>query len=206
MTTYKFKKEHIPNYLTIFRILLVPIIIVLLLVNSPSLYTLKLWGANFITINETTFAATMFFLIACITDWLDGYLSRKYKWESKFGKFWDPLADKILVNSVLFCLASPQRNLIPIWIPIIILIRDILIDGFRMNMKNNNVVIPANIYGKIKTTCLMLAIIYVLFLGNPIYNVGNLYYWLIQNMLMYASMALSITSGIIYVYAWINKH
>lgn len=118
----------------------------------------------------------------------------------------NPLADKILVNAVLFCLASPQQNLLPIWIPIIILIRDIIIDGFRLNMKKNNVVVSANIYGKIKTICLMIGIIYLIFLGNPIWNVGNLYYWLIQNMLMYWATILCIVSGIIYILPVIKQN
>lgn len=197
---FVFKKQSIPNYLTCLRIIVVPIIITLLLVNSATLYNFHLWNNNlFIDINITTLVAGILFILASLSDALDGYLARKYQWISEFGKFWDPLADKILVNAVLFCLASPQQNLLPIWIPIIILIRDIIIDGFRLNMKKNNVVVSANIYGKIKTICLMIGIIYLIFLGNPIWNVGNLYYWLIQNMLMYWATILCIVSGIIYI-------
>lgn len=197
---FVFKKQSIPNYLTCLRIIVVPIIITLLLVDSSTVYSFHLWNNNlFVDINITTLVAGILFILASLSDALDGYLARKYQWISEFGKFWDPLADKILVNAVLFCLASPQQNLLPIWIPIIILIRDIIIDGFRLNMKKNNVVVSANIYGKIKTICLMIGIIYLIFLGNPIWNVGNLYYWLIQNMLMYWATILCIVSGIIYI-------
>lgn len=199
MKWYKPTKENLPNYLTIARIALVPIIVVLLLVSSSSFYVLKLWDNYEINISICTFIAAILFVLASLTDAIDGYLARKYNWISNFGKFWDPLADKILVNTILFCLASPQQNLVPIWIPIIILVRDIIIDGVRLTASTKNIVLAANVYGKIKTITLLIGLIFLLFFGGALINVGNLYYWLIQNLLMYIATLLSIISGIIYV-------
>ena len=195
-----FKKEYIPNYLTIIRILIVPIIIPILLINfGPEIYSFS-FKDSIITIHLNVILGVILFIIASVTDALDGFLARKYKWISNFGKFWDPLADKILTNSVLFCLASPNINLVPIWIPIIMLIRDVIIDGTRMVASNQNIVIAANIYGKLKTVNLMIAIIIIMFIGVN-YNLSNpIYYWCIQNFLMYTSLVLCIISGIIYMY------
>lgn len=199
MKWYKPVKENIPNYLTIARIAIVPIIVVLLLVSSNNLYTLQLWDNYKVNVSICTFIAAILFVLASLTDAIDGYLARKYNWISDFGKFWDPLADKILVNAVLFCLAAPQQNLVPIWIPIIVLIRDIIIDGVRLTASTKNIVLAANIYGKIKTITLLIGLIFLLFFGGAQANVGALYYWLIQNLLMYIAMSLSVISGIIYV-------
>ena len=194
-----FKKEYIPNYLTIIRILIVPIIIPILLINfGPIIYSFSFQNTN-IDIKLNLLIGAILFIVASITDAADGYLARKYKWISNFGKFWDPLADKILTNSTLFCLAAPNLNLIPIWIPIIMLIRDIIIDGTRMVASNQNIVIAANIYGKLKTVNTMIAIILVMFIGVSYTVDSGIYYWLIQNFLMYTSLALSLISGIIYV-------
>lgn len=199
MKWYKLAKQNIPNYLTIVRIAIVPIIVILLLVSSSNLYTLKIWDNYQIQVSICTFVAGILFVLASLTDALDGYLARKYNWISDFGKFWDPLADKILVNAVLFCLASPQQNLVPIWLPIIVLIRDIIIDGVRLTASTKNIVLAANIYGKIKTITLLVGLIFLLFFGSSFSNVGSLYYWLVQNFLMYIATSLSVISGIIYV-------
>lgn len=206
MRTNIFKKSNIPNYLTIFRIALVPVIIVLLLINNTFVvYTVKLWNNYSIKINLLTLLAAILFIIASFSDFLDGWLARKYQWISNFGKFWDPLADKILTNSVLFCMASIHQNLLPIWIPIIFTVRDIIVDGIRLYSINQNIVLSANIYGKIKTFVLMIAMIYLLFMGNPIANVGSLYYWLVQNFMIYISLFFCILSGIIYSLPLIKK-
>ncbi len=195
-----FKKEQIPNYLTIIRILIVPIIIPILLINfGPQIYSFSFHDLT-ISFKLNMLIGVILFIIASITDALDGFLARKYNWVSNFGKFWDPLADKILTNSVLFCLASPNINFVPIWIPIIMLIRDIIIDGARIAALNKKVIIAANWYGKIKTIVLMIAIIIIMFIGiNHNYDNG-IYYWLIQNFIMYISLILCIISAIIYMY------
>lgn len=207
--SFKLSKEQIPNILTIFRILLVPVIIVLMLVQfGPVIYSYSLnsndIGLNpqsgFVVINLNILLAAIFFIIASLTDAIDGYVARKMNWISNFGKFWDPLADKILTNSVLFCLASPQLNIVPIWIPIIMLIRDIVIDGTRMMSAKNNIVVAANWWGKIKTINIMIAIIVSFFIGNNKDHVTVAYYWAAQNILMYTSTALCLISGAVYGY------
>ena len=206
MRTNIFKKSNIPNYLTLFRIALVPAIIALLLINSTFVvYTVKLWNNYSIKINLLTLLAAILFIVASFSDFLDGWLARKYQWISNFGKFWDPLADKILTNSVLFCMASTNQNLLPIWIPIIFTIRDIIVDGIRLYSVNQNIVLSANIYGKIKTFVLMVAMIYLLFMGNAIVNVGPLYYWLVQNFMIYIALFFCILSGVIYSLPLIKK-
>lgn len=194
-----FKKSNIPNFLTIFRIILTVVIIPLLLINNQQIiYKVQLWENYYIEINILTLVSATLFVVASISDAIDGFLARKFQWISNFGKFWDPLADKILTNSVLFCLASNNQNIIPIWLPIIFLIRDIVIDGIRFNASNKQIVIPANIYGKLKTIILMIGLVFCLFMGNNYNNVGNLYYWLIQNILIYFACIFSILSGFIY--------
>ena len=196
-----FKKSNLPNFLTIFRIAIAVVIIPLLLIpNKTFVYHITLWNSNFINLNVLTLIASILFIIASISDAIDGYLARKFHWISNFGKFWDPLADKILTNTVLFCLASSNQSIVPIWLPIIFLIRDIIVDGIRFNLANKQIVVPANIYGKIKTITLMIGIVFCLFLGNNYNNVGTIYYWAIQNMLIYISAILAILSGIIYAF------
>lgn len=196
-----FKKSNIPNFLTVFRIAIAVVIIPLLLIpNKTSIYHITLWNSNFIDLNVLTLIASILFIIASISDAIDGYLARKFHWISNFGKFWDPLADKILTNTILFCLSSSNQSIVPIWLPIIFLIRDIIVDGIRFNLANKQIVVPANIYGKIKTITLMIGIVFCLFLGNNYNNVGTIYYWAIQNMLIYISAILAILSGIIYAF------
>ena len=196
-----FKKSNLPNFLTVFRIAIAIVIIPLLLIpNKTFVYNITLWNSNFINLNVFTLIASILFIIASISDAIDGYLARKFHWISNFGKFWDPLADKILTNTVLFCLASSNQSIVPIWLPIVFLIRDIIVDGIRFNLANKQIVVPANIYGKIKTITLMIGIVFCLFLGNNFKNVGTIYYWAIQNMLIYISAILAILSGIIYAF------
>lgn len=195
-------KKNIPNILTIFRIALVPLIIVFILVHfGPNIYVINLNNDYIIQINLNLFLASLLFIICCFTDFLDGFLARKWNVTSSFGKFWDPLADKILVNSVLFALSS--IGLLPIWIPILILIRDIIMDGSRMWCSKKNIIIVANIWGKIKTFVLMTGIIYLMFFGITQNN--GFYFWGIQLVLMYISVILSYTSLIIYNIEIIRK-
>lgn len=207
MSKFKFEKKQIPNILTVFRILLVPVIIVLMLVQfGPTVYEYKITSSDnyFVQIKLNILLSAIFFIIASLTDAIDGFVARKMNWVSNFGKFWDPLADKILTNSVLFCLASPQLNIVPIWIPIIMLIRDVIIDGTRMMSAKNNIVVPANWWGKVKTINIMIAIIVAFFIGGNYHNVTSAYYWAAQNILMYTSTVLSLVSGVIYYVKFIQ--
>ena len=150
---------NLPNKLTVFRVILIVPFVLLLLGGYAQ------WGwftAVFGTILEyTDYIALALFIIASLTDLLDGKIARKYNLVTNFGKFMDPLADKLLVCAALICLIELQR--IPAWIVIIIISREFIISGVRLVAADNRVVIAANYWGKFKTTfqmimvCLMIA-------------------------------------------------
>lgn len=129
-----------------FRVILIPFFVVFLLVDIT---TYDKW------------IALAIFIIASLTDLLDGKIARKYNLVTNFGKFMDPLADKLLVCSALICLVELDR--IPSWMVIVIISREFIISGFRLIASDNGVVIAASYWGKFKTTfqmvmiCLMIA-------------------------------------------------
>ncbi|MDE6404447.1 MAG: CDP-diacylglycerol--glycerol-3-phosphate 3-phosphatidyltransferase [Lachnospiraceae bacterium] len=137
---------NLPNKLTIFRVILIPFFVVLLLFDITA---------------YDKWVALAIFIIASLTDFLDGYIARKYNLVTNFGKFMDPLADKLLVCSAMICLVELAR--IPAWIVIVIIAREFIISGFRLVASDNGVVIAASYWGKFKTTfqilmiCLMIA-------------------------------------------------
>ncbi|MBP5783162.1 CDP-diacylglycerol--glycerol-3-phosphate 3-phosphatidyltransferase [bacterium] len=141
-----FQKKNIPNALTIFRIILMIIVIIFVLVPfGPICYSLKLNGAvssatASFQLNEIL--AAILFVIASLTDFLDGYIARKYHWVSDFGKIWDPLADKLLVDGVLICFA--YLSLIPIWVCVLLILRDFIVDAFRMHALSKQIIVPAS--------------------------------------------------------------
>ena len=143
---------NLPNKLTIFRIILVPIMVIIPLLNIPGAFLgipLTYWIINFI------------FIIASITDKLDGHIARKTNQVTSFGKFADPLADKILVLSAMLLLVELGK--IPSWIPIIILTREFIVSGYRLiAVEKGGKVIAASIFGKIKTVTQITAIIIAL--------------------------------------------
>lgn len=137
-----------PNKLTVFRILLVPIMVIVSLINIP----VEILGIplNFIIID-------LIFIIGALTDKLDGYLARKNNQITNFGKFLDPIADKILVISAMLILV--EANKLPAWIPIIIITREFAVSGYRLiAVEQNGKVIAANMWGKLKTVTQMIAI------------------------------------------------
>lgn len=137
---------NLPNKLTIFRVILIPFFVLLMLVDITP---------------YDKWIALAIFIVASLTDLLDGKIARKYNLVTNFGKFMDPLADKLLVCSALICLVSLGR--IPAWIVIVIIAREFIISGFRLIASDNGVVIAASYWGKFKTTfqmvmiCLMIA-------------------------------------------------
>lgn len=132
---------NLPNKLTIFRVILIPFFIIALLVPGIS-------AGNWI--------ALAIFIVASLTDLLDGKIARKYNLVTNFGKFMDPLADKLLVCSALICLVELSR--IPSWMVVIIIAREFTISGFRLIAADNGVVIAASYWGKFKTTFQMIAV------------------------------------------------
>lgn len=159
-------KLNFPNTLVLVRLLLVPIIIVLLLVHpDQALYTFNegnILDNHVYGIYWTDLVAGILFLIASITDYVDGWYARKHDQITTFGKLFDPLADKILVNSTLIIFGA--RGIIPIVFVIIFVVRDILVDGLRMMLASNNVVLAADKWGKLKTIFQMIGLTLLFFI------------------------------------------
>lgn len=138
---------NLPNKLTIIRVILVPVFVILMLVpfgEAPCEGIYK-W------------IALAVFVIASLTDMMDGKIARKYKIVTNFGKFMDPIADKLLVCSAMICLVELGR--IPAWAVIIIIGRELIIDGFRLVASDSGVVIAASYWGKSKTVFQMIMVI-----------------------------------------------
>lgn len=140
---------NLPNKLTIFRIILVPIMVIIPFFNIKG---------EFLGIPITWLLVDLIFIIASITDKLDGYLARKNNQVTTFGKFLDPLADKILVLSAMIMLVEMAK--LPAWIPIIVLAREFMVSGYRLvAVEKGGKVIAASKWGKIKTVTQVIAII-----------------------------------------------
>lgn len=143
--------------------------------------------------NWARITALVIFIVASLTDLIDGKWARKKKLVTNLGAFLDPLADKILVNLAFLVLV--YLNIIPLWVFAIILIRDFAIDGMRMMAAREGVTIPASFYGKIKTTTQMTALIILLL--NLILNLEVL--TILGNVALYIALILTIFSGVDYL-------
>ena len=142
---------NLPNKLTILRVIMIPFFVLALLYNGGENQTLR-------------YVAAAIFIIASLTDMLDGKIARKYNLVTNFGKFMDPLADKLLVCSALICLVELKE--LPAWMVIVIISREFIISGFRLVASDNGVVIAASYWGKFKTTFQMIAVA-LLIVGIP---------------------------------------
>lgn len=165
---------NLPNKLTILRILLIPIFM-LIVVPIPQwmveLSFLSFISPQMISINNFinnygNYVAALIFIIASSTDALDGYIARKTKQITKFGKFLDPIADKLLVTAALIALV--ERGDLSTWVAVIIIGREFMITGLRLVAASEGIVIAASNWGKIKTITQMIAIIAMLFKNYPI--------------------------------------
>lgn len=141
-------KMNLPNKLTVLRVLLVPIFIIFLLLSNKTYFM-------FFRI-----LPLIVFVGAAITDAMDGYIARKHNFITDFGKFMDPLADKLLVCAALICFV--EIGYISSWIVVIIISREFIISGFRMLASSKGITIAANIWGKIKTVVQMILVILIL--------------------------------------------
>lgn len=194
---------NLPNKLTIARIIMAIMIIIILLGGS---YTVSLFGFEIpkLFINEAIvidfkyIIAGILFILASLTDFLDGYIARKYNLVTDFGKLIDAIADKILVNSVLIILAA-QGFIHPI-IPVIIIIRDSIVNSIKMLAASKGKVVAAIKSGKVKTACLMVGIVLTLFYNLPfeLWNIS------IAKLLLFIATILSVISGV--QYYSLNKH
>ncbi len=190
---------NFPNFLILIRFFLAIIVIIMLMFVPYSIDQ----GFYFVIFNSKVswinIIALILFIFASFTDWLDGYLARKNNKVTNFGKFFDPIADKILINSVLAFFVLYLY--IPIWIFIILFIRDILVDGLRMNLALKEKALAANRYGKLKTLFQMLSIV-IIFIFHPSPNSqGNYDYTSLQNLWLiplYLALFFSVYSGVNY--------
>jgi len=205
-----FCKQNIPNMLLVLRMLLVPAIVTLMIldvyIGSARIYSIKSLTNKLPYCDITLFMliAGCLFVFASITDFLDGFLARKYKWVSDFGKLWDPIADKVLINSTLICLC--WHGMVPIFVPVIMIARDVIVDAKRMVAAKDRIVVAANIYGKMKTVLQMVGVIFVFFICC---NASDGYddpamWWGVQNFVLYAATIVSVISGVVY-FKQINK-
>ena len=171
---------NLPNKLTVMRMILIPFFVFFMLAPYFEGY------GNYI--------ATAIFIIASLTDMLDGKIARKYNLVTNFGKFMDPLADKLLVCSAMICLIPSGK--LPTAIVIVIIAREFIISGFRLVASDNGIVIAANYWGKFKTVSQMAMIIVLIAdLGGVFDLIGQILIWL--------ALALTIISLIDYV--WTNR-
>ncbi len=179
------KKMNIPNKLTIFRVILILPFVLLLLSGSWEWSAALSGGLG----KYVDYIALGIFIVASLTDLIDGHIARKYNLVTNFGKFMDPLADKLLVCAALIALV--ELNRIPAWIVILIISRDFIISGFRLVASDNHVVIAASYWGKFNTVyqmvmvCLMIADI-------PQLRV-------VTNIIMWIALALTMISLIDYL-------
>ena len=165
---------NLPNKLTIARVIMIPLFLICLYLN----------------IGCGKYIAVGIFILASLTDLLDGKIARKYNLVTNFGKFMDPLADKLLVCSALIALVDLNR--IAAWIVIIIIAREFIISGFRLVASDNGIVIAASYWGKFKTVSQMFMVIVMIMDLGGVFDV-------IGTVLMWAALILTIVSLIDYI-------
>ena len=168
---------NLPNKLTTLRVIMIPFFVFFLLWQNGENYTFRM-------------IALALFIIASRTDLLDGKIARKYNLVTNFGKFMDPLADKLLVCSALICLI--ELNALPAWMVIIIISREFIISGFRLIASDNGVVIAASYWGKFKTTFQMVSVVLLILDIPALAFVTTICVWI--------ALVLTIVSLVDYIY------
>ena len=167
---------NLPNKLTILRLIMIPFFVAALLYDG---------GAN----QNMRYVAAALFIIASLTDMLDGKIARKYNLVTNFGKFMDPLADKLLVCSALICMIELRE--LPAWMVIIIISREFIISGFRLVASDNGVVIAASYWGKFKTTFQMIGVVLLIFNIPALSTLTTIIVWI--------ALALTVISLVDYI-------
>ena len=168
---------NLTNKLTTLRVIMIPFFVFFLLWQNGENYTFRM-------------IALALFIIASLTDLLDGKIARKYNLVTNFGKFMDPLADKLLVCSALICLI--ELNALPAWMVIIIISREFIISGFRLIASDNGVVIAASYWGKFKTTFQMVSVVLLILDIPALAFVTTICVWI--------ALVLTIVSLVDYIY------
>ncbi len=191
-------KLNLANKLTVFRILLVPIMVIIPYLGLKGEY---------LGIPITMLIMEAIFIIASITDKLDGYIARSRNEITTFGKFLDPLADKILVLAAMILLVEEGK--IPAWIPVIILTREFIVSGYRLIAAGKGgEVIAASIFGKIKTVTQMIALILIFIDNNCFFEFanGNLSgYSLVLNIISSIILLISVIATVFSGYDYLNN-
>ncbi|MCR3957024.1 MAG: CDP-diacylglycerol--glycerol-3-phosphate 3-phosphatidyltransferase [Gudongella sp.] len=168
---------NLANRITLFRVFLVPIFVVSFIIESPG----------------TTYISAAIFVFASLTDTLDGYIARSRNLVTNFGKFVDPLADKVLTSAALILLVG--TGVIPSWVVIIIITREFTISGFRIIAASEGVTIAASPWGKLKTISQLIAIV-LLLLGNYPFSYLSIP---MDQIMLYIALILTVISGIDYI-------
>lgn len=179
---------NLPNKITLFRIFLIPIFMIFMLVPFN-------WGDTHflgVDISVAQLIGGLIFIFASITDWIDGFLARRLNLVTNFGKFLDPLADKLLVSAALIILV--EMNLAASWIVVIIISREFAVTGLRLILAGTGEVVAAGNLGKIKTWAQIVAISSLL-LNNPIFEMWNIPFGTIA---LWVAMIFTIWSGVEY--------
>ena len=162
---------NLPNKITVFRIFMIPFFVACMLIKG-------------IPYNEII--AGVIFIIAALSDLIDGKIARHYNLVTNFGKFMDPFADKLLVQSALICFMA--KGLLPAWIVIVILSREFIISGFRLVAADKGIVIAAGIWGKLKTVFQMVMSVMLIFhFTHPLWQLA-------EQILIWGSLILTIVS------------
>ena len=154
---------NLPNKLTVLRICMIPFFVAALLYENGADQTMRI-------------IANVIFITASLTDLLDGKIARKYGLVTNFGKFMDPLADKLLVCSALICLI--QLGQLPAWVVIVIISREFIISGFRLVAADNGIVIAASYWGKFKPVFQMTAVVLLIFNIPPLSVLTSAVLWI----------------------------
>jgi len=169
---------NLPNKITLIRVLMIPIFMIVLFSSSPN--------SNYI--------AAIIFAVAALTDALDGHIARSRNQITTFGKFIDPLADKLLVSAALISMV--QLGTVPAWIVVVIIAREFTITGFRIIAASEGITIAASPLGKIKTTTQLIAIIAILIDNFPFKYINFPFH----TIMLYAALFFTVLSGIDYLY------
>lgn len=182
-------KMNLPNKLSCFRMILVPIVVIVWLLP---LSLFSVFNIGEVALSLRNIIALIIFAIASFTDYLDGHIARKNNLITSFGKFIDPIADKLLTTTMfILFLADGMIFSVPV---ILMIARDIIVDGLRMNTAAKGVVVAAGILGKIKTVLQMFTIILILLNNLPFALIGIP----VSNIMLWASAIVSVVSGIDY--------
>ena len=180
------------NKLTILRIMIIPIMIIVLYIDALKVNT------SFLNMDLQQIIFASLFIFASLTDFLDGYIARKYNQITTFGKFLDPIADKVLVFTALLYLMIQMPNRVGIWGVMIIILREFLVTGVRLIAVEHKKVIAASSLGKYKTLTTMLAIIMFLFNDFGLTQINPNLAW-VTNIVYYLAIIFTVWSGFDYI-------